>query len=413
VGSQRIMSKLATSDIFSVNPTDAKVPKATYIGNTLNFATKYNTLTATVKARYDSLGVAYNGVDNKGATFYKASPGGGLEGLYYYHSDQLGSANYITDANGDVAQHLEYIPYGETFVDERYQSWHTPYQFNGKERDEETGLTYYGARYFDGNVWLSVDPLAHKYPNVGSYVYCMANPVKYVDPDGMDVVFMKENGTEQKRIVNEEINKTYVVDLNSKDVDYTNLSENGGKGWIEARMPGVIPNCGGEKTDDEKYQKYDYLIASEASYFNQHKNNGETPSHTNGKTIDDPSTVPDLDPTLIKAMIMQETRMGTFDPNPKDNNNSKSDIMQANVYYSSKSNDWSDSKAKLGLSKGGGAKPNQSVHAGIGILFQKGLSTSGKHTSFRGWNKATDRYNGGGVPNYGKNVRQMVKDARR
>jgi RHS repeat-associated protein len=83
---------------------------------------------------------------------------------------------------------LEYIPYGETFVDERYSTWHSPYKFNGKERDEETGLTYYGARYFDGNVWYTSDELKHKHPNIGSYVYCFGNPVKYRDPDGRDAV---------------------------------------------------------------------------------------------------------------------------------------------------------------------------------------------------------------------------------
>jgi len=62
----------------------------------------------------------------------------------------------------------------------------TPYKFNGKELDEETGLYYYGARYYDPrtSVWISADPLAEKYPNVGSYVYCHNNPVKYTDPDG-------------------------------------------------------------------------------------------------------------------------------------------------------------------------------------------------------------------------------------
>ena len=183
MGTQRILSKLSDAGTMA-DPTKATM--ATYTGSTLKYADKYTTLTKTVKARYDSLGVAYNGVDNNGVGFYKASSStpSGAGGSYYYHSDQLGSANYITDANGDVAQHLEYIPYGETFVDERYNTWHSPYLFSGKERDEETGLTYYGARYFDGNVWLSVDPLAHKYPNVSSYVYCHANPTNRIDPDG-------------------------------------------------------------------------------------------------------------------------------------------------------------------------------------------------------------------------------------
>ncbi len=180
VGTQRIVSKLCDAGAMA-DPTAAT--KATYIGSTLKYADKYKTLTTTVKARYDSLGVAYNGTDKNGAGFYKSSKDS-TSVKYYYHSDHLGSANYITDETGSVSQHLEYIPYGETFVDERYSTWHSPYKFNGKERDEETGLTYYSQRYFDGNVWLSVDPLAHKYPNVSSYVYCMGNPVKYVDPDG-------------------------------------------------------------------------------------------------------------------------------------------------------------------------------------------------------------------------------------
>ena len=187
VGSQRIMSKLASSDIFSVNPTDASVSKATYTGNTLNFATKYNTLTATVKARYDSLGVVYNGTPQSSANLITATSAKiSTPQQYFYHSDHLGSANYITDSNGDVSQHLEFIASGEVFVDERFKNWHTPFAFNGKEQDEETGLSYFGARYYDPktNVWYGVDPLAHKYPNVSSYVYCMGNPVNRIDPDG-------------------------------------------------------------------------------------------------------------------------------------------------------------------------------------------------------------------------------------
>ncbi|WP_317614905.1 RHS repeat-associated core domain-containing protein [Apibacter adventoris] len=59
------------------------------------------------------------------------------------------------------------------------------YLINGKEQDEETGLYYYGARYYNPReaVWLSVDPLAEKYPNVSPYA--LLNPVKYIDPTGM------------------------------------------------------------------------------------------------------------------------------------------------------------------------------------------------------------------------------------
>ena len=61
----------------------------------------------------------------------------------------------------------------------------------GKERDEETGYGYFGARYMDHELmtmWLSVDPMADKYPNISPYNYCMWNPLRVVDPNGMDTV---------------------------------------------------------------------------------------------------------------------------------------------------------------------------------------------------------------------------------
>ena len=61
--------------------------------------------------------------------------------------------------------------------------------FNGKEKDSESGFHYYGARYYWSEVltgWLSVDPMADKYPGVSPYAYCVWNPVKLVDPDGED-----------------------------------------------------------------------------------------------------------------------------------------------------------------------------------------------------------------------------------
>ena len=59
----------------------------------------------------------------------------------------------------------------------------------GKEKDSETGYYYFGARYYnpDLSLWLSVDPMADKYPSLSPYNYCAWNPVKFVDPDGEQV----------------------------------------------------------------------------------------------------------------------------------------------------------------------------------------------------------------------------------
>ena len=60
------------------------------------------------------------------------------------------------------------------------------YTFSAKERDPETGLSYFGSRYYssDLSVWLSVDPMASKYPSLSPYTYCANNPIKLVDPNG-------------------------------------------------------------------------------------------------------------------------------------------------------------------------------------------------------------------------------------
>ena len=63
-----------------------------------------------------------------------------------------------------------------------------PYLFNGKELDTETGLYYYGARYYDPRVslWLNVDPLAGRYPHISPYTYVNNNPINLIDPFGLE-----------------------------------------------------------------------------------------------------------------------------------------------------------------------------------------------------------------------------------
>ncbi len=76
----------------------------------------------------------------------------------------------------------------------------SPYKFNGKELDAETGLYYYGARYYDPriSIWLSVDPLAEEFPSVNPYVYCLNNPINMIDPDGRKVKYVREEEQSRK-----------------------------------------------------------------------------------------------------------------------------------------------------------------------------------------------------------------------
>ncbi|MCR5193273.1 MAG: RHS repeat-associated core domain-containing protein [Bacteroidales bacterium] len=130
--------------------------------------------------------------------------------FYFYHGDHLGSASWkkerfgkpfaseraeearsgIPHTTSKNVQHLQYKPFGEPYIDQRVGGYQERYTFTGKERDEETGYGYFGARYMDHELmtmWLSVDPMADKYPNISPYAYCAWNPVKLVDPDGMEL----------------------------------------------------------------------------------------------------------------------------------------------------------------------------------------------------------------------------------
>ena len=132
---------------------------------------------------------------------------------YYYHADHLGSTSVVTDRDGEVYERLEYTPYGETWLDETSGDTYfdTPYRFSAKEKDEETGLYYYGARYLDPKYsrWISADPALGEYlpqapvndearkhnqslpggglfetGNLALYNYSRNNPICYNDPDG-------------------------------------------------------------------------------------------------------------------------------------------------------------------------------------------------------------------------------------
>src|SRR5690554_6635916 len=96
---------------------------------------------------------------------------------------------YLINLDGEINQHMEYLPFGETLVEEHLNSYNSPFKFNAKEFDAETGNYYYGARYYDPkwSIWLSVDPLFAKYPTLSPYIYTAQNPVILIDPNGKEI----------------------------------------------------------------------------------------------------------------------------------------------------------------------------------------------------------------------------------
>jgi RHS repeat-associated protein len=119
--------------------------------------------------------------------------------VFYTHGDHLGSSSYVTDEHSRLTEHIEYFASGETWVKEHPgQPTPVPYQFGGKELDEETGLYYHGARYYNPrtSIWQSPDPILSSYldgdpnggvytpSNLALYTFTNNNPVRFVDPDG-------------------------------------------------------------------------------------------------------------------------------------------------------------------------------------------------------------------------------------
>ena len=122
--------------------------------------------------------------------------------IRYQYDNHLGSASLELDQTAAIISYEEYHPFGTT----SYRSGRTEtevsqkrYKYVGKERDEETGLYYYGARYYAA--WLcrfvSVDPLQFKYPHYTPYQYAGNKPVSYIDLDGLEEAKKEEVGGAQ------------------------------------------------------------------------------------------------------------------------------------------------------------------------------------------------------------------------
>lgn len=113
----------------------------------------------------------------------------------FQFSNHLGSASLELGDSGEVISYEEYHPFGTTAyqaVNRDVKAAAKRYRYSGKEKDEETGLNYYGARYGMPWLcrWLKPDPLKEKYFDVSSYNFTLNNPIRIIDPDGKDVYIL-------------------------------------------------------------------------------------------------------------------------------------------------------------------------------------------------------------------------------
>lgn len=153
--------------------------------------------------------------------------------LIYQLPDHLGSATLELDNVGNLLSYEEYSSFGETTYQAPINSLQAPkrYRFSGKENDQETGLYYFGARYYSPPLgrWISPDPIGiGDGPNVYCYVRC--NPVSFVDPDGKVGEGWGPPGTEDHtgwleslpivQATPESINETWSYDLVYDNMKY-------------------------------------------------------------------------------------------------------------------------------------------------------------------------------------------------
>ena len=123
-------------------------------------------------------------------------PGGYFDsaGVHWMLPDAIGSVGLVIDGNGNVEQHTGYYPYGEPWREPAGQ----PYLFGGKERRRFAGLGDYDfhARFLTTStaLWQAPDLHAGNRPWLSPWVFCAANPIKYVDPTGMDTFVIQQRG---------------------------------------------------------------------------------------------------------------------------------------------------------------------------------------------------------------------------
>ena len=227
------------------------------------------------------------------------------EEVFYYLTDHLGGIDVVTDENGNVVERKDYLPFGEERLGEQLveqsgeqsgeqlapqpDSQSENYGYIGKEQDDETGLYYYGARYYDSEIgrFTQIDPLvlgesekplADVLSNpqaLNGYSYVLNNPMRYVDEEGqyeIDVHFDstlylgKQAGLTDGQALEIAYQDQY-TDINTETSPWN--EDNGWKHFANTDVAeGWVKNSIKEKNIDSFGQSLHYYQDSYSHYMN-------------------------------------------------------------------------------------------------------------------------------------------------
>jgi RHS repeat-associated protein len=155
--------------------------------------------------------------------------------IRYQYSNHLGSASLELNSSGNVISYEEYFPYGGTsFIAgvSQKEVKLKEYRYTGKERDEFTGLYYYGARYYAEWIgrWMSCDPSGPA-DSFNLFCFCQSNPIRFKDQFGRD---SKPDKNEQDKIQAEIDSLQAELDKLNSETNTTDSQKSDGN-WIFTR----------------------------------------------------------------------------------------------------------------------------------------------------------------------------------
>jgi len=315
--------------------------------------------------------------------------------IYWYHPDYIGNVDLVSDNSGEAYEFFLYSPWGESLYEwnSGTASFSSPYRFNGKELDQETGLSYYGARYYDNKIsmWLSVDPLAHEFPWQSPYIAMDGNPINKIDPDGRAAI--SSTGDNDDILIHGSDGNTVTVKAPGEDIHVNVDFEVGESQTIDLGLEkledlaigyqGTVQGTGAAGIGSNHS-----LIAHNVMFFNS-EYGGYWYTYAGGETAVRGEAGFDASLSVNGSMFLAVSKTGNYDPQSFAGEYYTGGIspalklgVQVNLNFQyTESNDWRVFEAGAGV----GVGPS----AGFGGIFGGGgrtsLLTPVKKTSERSW----------------------------